>query len=146
MNVFCMYALRETASGVFVDPRNFDFGDTFGIVSDFDEFTKRIRAAIADTGQNLQWDLVEYIDETSYTGPVGIFKKDSVFSYQSELRLALLPGYGVKHELEVGDLSDIVKIGASKDLRYAKCQRNPKSGDPLPDAKNPYRASAPARG
>jgi hypothetical protein len=130
VNVFCMYALRESPSGIFVDPRNFDFGDAFAILSDFDEFIKRVQAAVAGTGQLVQWGPVEYIDLSSYAGPVGIFRKDSSFSYQSELRLALLPGYGSKHELEVGDISDIVRIGASEDLQHIKLQRYPEAENP----------------
>src|SRR5208283_3860666 len=38
VNVFCMYALRESSSDRFVDPRNSAFGDTFAILTDFDEF------------------------------------------------------------------------------------------------------------
>ena len=32
VNVFCMYALRQTPSGVFVDSRNLEFGDTFAVI------------------------------------------------------------------------------------------------------------------
>lgn len=130
VNVFCMYLLREGPSGIFVDPRNFDFGDTFAIFTDFDEFMKRVQAAVAGTGQMVQWSPVEYIDSAFYAGPAGIYKKESSFSYQSELRLALLPGYGSRHELEVGDLSDIVTVGTSKDLQNIKLRRHPKTGDP----------------
>lgn len=118
VNVFCMYALRESASDVFVDPRNFDFGDTFAILVDFDEFMKRVKvkATALGTGQELQWDLVEYVDESSYEGPVGIFKKVSSFSYQSEFRIALHPGTGAVLRFDVGNLSDIVMLGRLSDL------------------------------
>jgi hypothetical protein len=120
-----MYALREGSSVTCVDPRNFEFGDTFAIIENFEEFMKRVQAAVAGTGQTVQYAPVEYIDDASYAGPVGIFRKISSFSYQSELRLALLPGYGVRHELEVGDLSDIIRIGPSRDLRRIRLQRDP---------------------
>jgi len=42
---------------------------------------------------------------------VGIFRKDSRFAYQSEFRVALLPGAGIPYELKIGDLSDIVMVG-----------------------------------
>jgi hypothetical protein len=130
VNLFCMYALREGASVVCVNPRNFEFGDTFAIIENFEEFMKRVQAAVAGTGQTVQYAPVEYID-ASYAGPVGIFRKVSSFSYQSELRLALLPGYGVRHELEVGDLSDIIRIGPSRDLRRIRLQRDPEVGEPV---------------
>jgi hypothetical protein len=116
VNVFCMYALRESVLDTFVDPRNFDFGDTFAMLTDFDEFLRRVRAAAPGTGQELQSDLVDYIDELSYLGPVGIFKKALGLSYQSEFRLALLPGTGAARKFHVGNLSDIVILGRLSDL------------------------------
>lgn len=127
MNVFCMYALRESPSGMVVDPRNFDFGDTFAIFTDFDEFTRRVQAALAGTGQTVQWAPVDYIDYATYEGPTGVFKKDCRFSYQSELRLALVPGFGTAHQLDVGDLSDITRIGPSEGLRHITLRRNPRT-------------------
>ena len=125
VNVFCMYALRESQSGVVVDPRNFDFGDTFAVFTDFDEFTRRVQAALVGTGQSAQWAPVDYIDYATYQGPTGVFKKDRSFSYQSELRLALVPGFGTAHQLDVGDLSDIIRIGRSEDLRHITFRRKP---------------------
>jgi hypothetical protein len=116
VNVFCMYALRESASDVLVDPRNFGFGDSFAILKDFDEFMKRVKVAAQRAGQELRYDLVEYIDEASYEGTVGIFRKLSDFSYQSEFRIGLVPGTGAPLRLQVGDLSDIVVLGCLSDL------------------------------
>jgi hypothetical protein len=116
VNVFCMYALRESASGTFVDAGNLGFGDTFAALKGLDEFMKRVKAAAPGTGQELRSDLVEYIDEDSYEGPVGIFKKLSDFSYQSEFRIAFLPGTGAPLRLQIGDLSDIVMLGRLSDL------------------------------
>lgn len=115
-NVFCMYALRDSASGIVVNPQNFGFGDTYAVLRDFDEFVKRVTAAVPHTGQELKCGLVEYIDETSYEGPVGIFKKNSCFSYQSEFRMALLPGTGATLRFDVGNLSDIVMLGRLSEL------------------------------
>ncbi|MGA2120008.1 MAG: hypothetical protein ABSH56_35380 [Bryobacteraceae bacterium] len=123
VNVFCMYALHESPSGIFVDPDNLGFGDTFAVLTDFDEFMKRVEAAVVGTGQALRCGLVGYVDETSYRGPMGIFRKGSSFSYQNEFRIALLPGTGEALPLDVGNLSDIVWIGVSRDLQYIKLQR-----------------------
>jgi hypothetical protein len=117
VNVFCMHALREPggASGIFVDPINFAFGDTYAIVLDFDEFMRRLAARVP-TGHLLQSGLVEYVDEASYHGSAGVFKKLSSFSYQSEFRIALLPGTGAVLQLELGDLSDILILGPLPEL------------------------------
>jgi hypothetical protein len=110
-NLFCMYALRASASDTLVDPRNQAFGDTFALLIQFDEFMRRVKAAVLNTNQEPRYGLVEYVDEGSYNGPVGIFRKDSCFSWQSEFRIALLPGIGTPYELRIGDLTDIVIIG-----------------------------------
>jgi hypothetical protein len=109
-NVFCMYGLRASAASSLVDPRNFEFGDTFVLLKDGDEFLKRAKEAALDSGHEMKCHMVEYVDETSYSGTMGPFRKYSAFSYQSEVRLTLLPGTGVAYELRLGDLSDIVAL------------------------------------
>jgi hypothetical protein len=113
VNLFCMYAL---ASDALVDERNWGFGDTFALLIDFDKFMKRVKAAAQGMGQELRYQLVEYIDELSYEGPVGVFKKLSGFSYQSEFRIALFPGTGAALRFDVGNLSDNVIVGPLADL------------------------------
>ena len=117
VNIFCMYALRESPLATLVDPANLRFGDTFALLTDFDEFLERVRTAAAKIdGQELKQGLVEYIDYGSYLGPVGVFKKPLAFSYQSEFRLALFPGTGAPIQFQVGVLSDIVILGPLSEL------------------------------
>lgn len=115
-NVLCMYALRASQAATLVDPQNFKFGDTFALLTNGNEFLRRVRLAVQDSGQRLQWGLVEYVDRATYHGPMGIFKKFSSFSYQSEFRIALVPGTGSAYSLRVGDLSDITLTGKLADL------------------------------
>jgi hypothetical protein len=107
-NVFCMYALRASVAKRLVDPRNFEFGHSFAILRDADEFLRRVRSAAKKAGHEVRWGLVEYVNPSSYHGPMGIFRKSSEFAYQSEARIAILPGTGSPLKLDVGDLSDIV--------------------------------------
>jgi hypothetical protein len=117
VNVFCLYAVRDSASDTLVDTRNFEFGDTFAILIDFEEFMKRVQAAVPVTGQQLQFGPVEYIDEETYQAvKMGIFRKISGFSYQNEFRIALLPGIGTVRRFQIGNLSDIVMLGHSSNL------------------------------
>ncbi len=115
-NLFCMYALRASVSDTLVDSRNQAFGDTFAVLVQFDDFMRRVKAAVLNSSHGLQYHLVEYVDESSYQGPVGIFRKDSCFAYQSEFRIALLPGTGMPYPLQVGDLSDIIIVGPLSEL------------------------------
>ncbi len=111
-----MYALRAKAAGTLIDQRNCSFGDAFAIVTEHDEFMRRVKAAAKKSGHILDYHLLEYVDEFSYEGHLGIFKKDSGFAHQSEFRIALQPGTGAPYRLEVGDLSDIVIAGPLADV------------------------------
>jgi hypothetical protein len=115
-NVYCMYALLDDGGDSCIDTRNYDFGDAYVVFTDGDEFLRRVRAAASLVGIKLETGLVEYVDETTYAGSMGIFRKYSSFSYQSECRLALLPGTGTPFSLRLGDLSDIALIGPLAEL------------------------------
>jgi hypothetical protein len=110
-NLFCMYALREPTHPQFIDPLNLRFGDTFAVFTNGDEFLERVRNAAMLAGHNLRHGLVEYIDEHQHHGEVGIFRKRLRFAYQSEFRLAIVPGVATPYCLHVGDLSDIAITG-----------------------------------
>jgi hypothetical protein len=111
-----MYALRPPDGEVPVDEKNFRFGDAFAVITDGDEFLRRVREAAALPGHDLHYKLVEYFDEDAYTGGVGIFKKRKAFQYQSEFRIALIPGTNQPFRFFIGDLSDITRIGLLSEL------------------------------
>ena len=73
VNVFCMFALRGDQSGAFIDSRIRDVGDTFALVTDHREFLNRVTNAVAKLGQQIQHHLVEYVDENTYEGQMGVF-------------------------------------------------------------------------
>ncbi len=109
-NVYCMYGLRASVAKSLVDPRNFAFGDTFVLFKEGDEFIRRAKKAALASGREMLCHMVEYIDEASYSGEMGPFRKYSAFSYQNEVRLGLRPGTGAPYELRLGNLSDIVAV------------------------------------
>ena len=115
-NVFCMYAFQESAYDSLVDSRNFDFGDTFAVLTKGDEFLRRVYAAATLDNVKLRQGLVEYVEKSTYNGPMGIFRKFSDFAYQSEFRIAVLSGTNGPFSLRVGDLSDISIVGNLSEL------------------------------
>jgi hypothetical protein len=115
-NVFCMYALRASVARNLVDTRNLAFGDTFAVLRDGDEFLRRVREAAERAALPLKVKMVEYVSEREYHGEMGVFRKSSEFEYQSELRIALLPGTGSPYRLKIGDLADITITGPLSDL------------------------------
>jgi len=52
-------------------------------------------------------DLVEYVPETEYSGPMGPFRKISRFAYQAEYRFAFQANCDTPIELKIGNLKDI---------------------------------------
>lgn len=116
VNVFCMYALRRKTPQTLIDPKNFAFGDTYVLLKDGDEFLRRVRQAVIPTGQQLDWRLVEYFARNRYSGPMDIYSKFNNFQYQSEFRIALVPGMGEKYFLNIGDLSDITMTGKLSEI------------------------------
>ena len=113
-NIFCLYALAENWAPP-IHEENFKFGDTFACLMNPGEFFRRLKAAERSCGCGISCDLVTYFPPT-YEGEVGIFKKRSKFQYQSELRIALQPGPGKPHRLQIGDLSDIVVTGPLREI------------------------------
>jgi hypothetical protein len=111
-NVFCMYGPRASNTTILVDPRNMAFGDTFVLLKYGDEFLRRAKEAARKSGHQMLCHMVHYVDQRTYRGEMGPFRKYSEFAYQNEVRLALLPGTGAVHELRLGDLSDIVALTA----------------------------------
>jgi hypothetical protein len=53
------------------------------------------------------WGLVDYVDRSVYTGPMGPFRKFSRHHAQEELRIAIMPGTGQPMSLRLGSLRDI---------------------------------------
>lgn len=116
VNVFCMYALRRRNPQTLIAPKNFSFGDTYALLKDGDEFLRRVRQAVIPNGQRLCWRLVQYADQNTYSGHMGIFSKFSQFQYQSEFRIALIPGTGKPEIINIGNLSDIILTGKLSEI------------------------------
>lgn len=114
--VFCMYVLLESASKNLVDHRNFDFGDTFVILKDGDEFLRRVHATAEKENIVLKKGFVEYVDKATHDGTMGVFRKFSEFAYQSEFRLSVVTDKETPFSLRIGDISDISMIGPLAEL------------------------------
>jgi hypothetical protein len=120
VNVFCMHIVLvsrcESHPEQLIDPRNFSFGDTFVVFTDADEFLRRVRAETSRRNLQLESAAVQYIESNSYNGPMGLFRKFSAFDFQSEYRLAILPGTGQPYSLHIGSVADITQIAKLSDI------------------------------
>jgi len=106
-NVFCMFSITGRINVPLVDERAFEFGDSFVVILNTQEFINRVRAAADRSGFRCSYGLVEYYDETSYSGDTGPFRKSDRFAYQREFRFLIEPGSRQPIKLVVGSLEDL---------------------------------------
>ena len=122
-NLYCMFALRASHAEAFadaarppVDLRNRAFGDSAVVITEADEFLRRVAAAAEREGLRLRMGPVEYVDEGSYHGPMGPFHKFSDYSYQSEFRVLAEPGCARPRSLVLGSIEDISVMVAAENI------------------------------
>lgn len=123
-NIYCMYALRGSHAEAFfdghcarpVDVDSLPFGDSVVVFTNGDEFMRRVRAAAELEGLELSYNLVAYVDRETYSGPMGPFRKFSIFSQQSEFRILAKPELLPARILRVGPLADIAMVCSCAEL------------------------------
>lgn len=129
--LFCMSAFADGPDGrlpgqvddkVYLDERFLQFGSHILLITAPTEFSKRINAALSRAngifGSRLfhgGYGLVSYKPLENYSGPIGLYTKDSKYDWQREFRIAfgaeahLLNTVGA-YEFNIGDISDISQI------------------------------------
>jgi hypothetical protein len=106
-NIFCMFAIHRPIEGP-IFPRSYQwFGDSFLLFTHTQEFLLRVIAAARRQGLKGEGRLVRYYDAMKYSGKTGRFRKPSIYSQQSEFRIALETGIDGPFRFEIGDLRDI---------------------------------------
>ena len=106
-NIFCMFAVNRPIEGPIFQNSCQGFGDSFVLFTNTPEFLSRVVAAAESQGLEGDCRLVEYYDETKYSGKIGRFHKRSIYSHESEYRVALEAGGQGPFRFEIGDLHDI---------------------------------------
>jgi hypothetical protein len=108
-SLFCMHGLDTIPNegADLVDQRNLQFGNSFIVVLNNQEFLNRVGRATSALGIESSWAPVEYYDVETHSGETGPFRKPSAFGFQREFRIAIYPGSTGPVRLPVGDLTDI---------------------------------------
>ena len=106
-NLFCMFSISEPTEFPIVDERNIEFGDSFVLVLNTQEFIDRLCNKLVESNFSYKHGLVSYYDEETYSGETGAFKKPSSFECQKEYRFAIYPGLSEPLKIELGSLEDI---------------------------------------
>ncbi len=114
-NLYCLHAKTPRDCGTVFELNQLGFGDSYVLFVNANEFLRRLRKAAAAAGQNLVYDMVEYVDRRSYTGPMGVFRKFSERAADQEFRVAILPGTGRPLSLRLGVLSGIAIMGMTNE-------------------------------
>jgi hypothetical protein len=134
-NLYCMFALRASHAQAFaeagrplIDERNRDFGDSAVVITDAEEFLHRVSAAAEREGLSLQMRPVEYVDEATYHGPMGPFRKFWGYSYQSEFRLLAEPGCPGPRSLALGSIEDVSVLVATEKINRLLRVRSDEGG------------------
>ena len=106
-NICCFFAIdKPFDEPMFADKHEW-FGSSMMLFTHTPEFLSRVISAAQKQNLPIKAHLVEYYDETKYTGPIGVFRKRSQYSHQCEYRIQLHTGSTDPFILNVGDLSDI---------------------------------------
>lgn len=120
LNVYCMTEITQLASFPY-DDRFLGFGDTCVIVTNRDEFLRRLGAALRARARNFQTRSVEYVPTGKYVGEMGVFRKFDTFAWQREIRIAVDPLVaGGPLRLSVGPLTDVTRLEPVELLQKAR--------------------------
>lgn len=107
-NIYCLFSLTApTTTRAVLHEDHLRFGSHFVLVLNTQAFFERIKRVLGPLGLSGRGELVQYYDESNYTGPVGPFLKPSRFAYQQEYRIVVRPGQAPFRNLVIGDISDI---------------------------------------
>ena len=111
--VYCMSAIETTSGDLrgsllafLADRRLRDFGDTLVLFKDTPEFIRRLEAAAAAVGHELDHQAVTYVAST-HCGDMGPFRKLDSYSHQQEWRFVTSKAIDDTLVLQLGSLLDI---------------------------------------
>ena len=128
--IFCLFGIYPNLNNFsFTEQQKeklLSFGDTALIITDSEEFIKRVKEASEKAGYKVKFGAVKYYDATYDNGNmivslmedmanVAFWKRDS-YKYQQEGRFVFYSGdMTLDHlELDIGDISDISEIVPAK--------------------------------
>lgn len=120
-HIFCMSHLSGGMpirdDGKIFDDRIRDFGEAFAVIGRLDIFAERLNTklqSLLDSAEIFRAHTrrVEYIDKSSYSGNMDIFKKTNDYAHQNEFRIAVtcFDNFDSPFQFDIGPLSDIAKI------------------------------------
>lgn len=124
INAYCLFHLLISGDNKIQLSENVDervlkgFGDAAVIIHDAVEFVTRVKSAAAKRALPNSRQAVEYVDMSTLDGEVDLFMKDLSFSYQKELRIAVIDQEAEAGPitLNIGSITDIACLMPAKDV------------------------------
>lgn len=102
---------------VFIDDRMLKFGDYVLMIFDIKAFFARLECKMKELKVEYEISPVKYYDSKSYSGVLGIFRKEEKYKYQNEIRLFIKNPTNCPLKFEIGNISDISKKIKTSDLK-----------------------------
>lgn len=123
-NIFSMISITTNLSlnTDKVDVKNSEFGNYFLCINNPKEYMNRVDQAMRLKGFEYKYGLVEYYDENSYSGDLGVFYKPQFFQHQNEFRFFIENHLNAPISLNIGSIKDISflsKIEELENLRFS---------------------------
>jgi hypothetical protein len=114
-NLYCLFAITEAVDGPIFSADHRQFGDSFVLFTNTEEFLRRVGNAAQALNLSATGGFIEYVDKSIHSGDMGRFRKDKEYAYQREFRIVVEPGSVDPIKLQVGDLNDITSEVLSVD-------------------------------
>lgn len=117
-HLFCLYTIKSEVieNGLFFDKRNIGLGDQALIITDTNEFKKRIDVKMKNLGVKYAFDFVNYYDSEIDQTELSVFDKRNIFYFQRELRFYFLGQPNKTFVFNIGSIEDISVVVDTQDL------------------------------
>lgn len=110
--LYCMYGFKKKniTGEPFIDKRNVEFGSKALIITNTEEFVKRIKSKLKEMGLKYSYDYVSYYEEDTINDQLSVFHKPLGFNYQSEFRFFINETDSESLVIRIGSIEDISLI------------------------------------
>ncbi|MEX2592716.1 MAG: hypothetical protein WD426_08075 [Anditalea sp.] len=115
VSIYCMFGIdNETVENnqLYIDRRNFEFGDTCVFIHNVREFAKRCKRVLGERYVKYEFDKVRYYNQHIFEGEINPapFRKRDIYKYQNEYRIAIATGHLNDVTEYIGCIEDIAKM------------------------------------
>jgi len=121
-NIYSLIAIttQDDPETFKIDGKNKEFGDSFILIYDVQEFIRRIEEELKAKNYEYRYGLVQYYDPKEYSGELDVFCKQNCFKYQNEFRFFVKKAEDGPLIIKIGSIEDISRVFSTENLDKAK--------------------------